>query len=99
MRTTKLIENISAKFIAWLMSIVMAFLTVVRVLYRSYIDVTYQEIIHYRNDNVLLAVLFLVLTIEVVWILQKKHLLEEIPEKPLVIGMLIYVAVVSGFWA
>lgn len=99
MKTTKLIEKISAKFIAWLMIIVMTFLTVVSVLYRSYIDVTYQEIIHYRNDNVLLAVLFLVLTIAVVWILQKKHLLEMIPEKSVLIGMLIYVAIVSGLWA
>ena len=63
MKITKLIENISAKFITWFMIIVMAFLTVVSVLYRSYIDVTYQEIIHYRNDNVLLAMLFLLVTV------------------------------------
>lgn len=99
MKITKLIEDISAKFITWFMIIVMAFLTIVSVLHRSYIDVTYQEIIHYRNDNVLLAVLFLTVTIVAVYFLQKKHLLEKIPEKPLLIVMLIYVTAVSGLWA
>lgn len=99
MRKIKLLENLSAKFIAWLMIIIMAFLTLVSILYRSYIDVTYQEIIHYRNDNVVLAILFMLVTIAAVWCMQKKHLLERIPEKPLVIGMLIYVVAMSGFWA
>ena len=99
MKITKLIENISAKFITWFMIIVTAFLTVVSALYRSYIDVTYQEIIHYRNDNVLLALIFLMVTIAAVCFLQKKHLLEKVPERPLLIAVLVYVAAISGLWA
>ena len=83
MKKTKLIENISAKFIAWFMVIVMTFLTVVSLFSRSYIDVTYQEVIQYRNDNVLLALLFLFVGIATVILLQKKRLLEKIPEKSL----------------
>lgn len=81
------------------MIIVMAFLTIVSMLYRSYIDVTYQEIIYYRKDNVFFAVLFLLVTIVAMWFLQKKHLLEKVPERPLLIVMLIYVTAVSGLWA
>ena len=98
MKKTKLIENISAKFIAWFMVIVMTFLTVVSLFFRSYIDVTYQEVIQYRNDNVILALLFLFVVIVAVVLLQKKRLLEKIPEKPLLIAMLIYVVIVSGLW-
>ena len=99
MKTTKIFENISAKFITWCMIIVMTFLTVVSVLYRSYIDVTYQEVIHYRNDNVVLAVMFLAAAVVGISFLQRRQLLEKIPEKPLLITMLIYAAAVSGLWA
>lgn len=95
----KRLESFSAKFITWCMIIVMAFLTVVSLCFRSYIDVTYQEVIHYRNDNVFLAVGFLAVTIVVIYFLQKKSLLEIVPEKPLLVLMLIYVAGVSGLWA
>ena len=64
---TKFAERFSSKFITWFMIVVMLFLTVVSLLFRSYIDVTYQEIIYYRKDNVLLAVIFLVATTALVW--------------------------------
>ena len=58
MRKTTLIEKLSVKLIAWMMTVIMFFLSMVSILYRSYIDVTYQEIIHYRKDNVVLAAIF-----------------------------------------
>ena len=73
MKKTNLFENISAKFITWCMIIVMTFLTVVSVLYRSYIDVTYQEVIHYRNDNVVLAVMFLAAAVVGISFLQRRY--------------------------
>ena len=81
------------------MIVVMLFLTVVSLLFRSYIDVTYQEIIYYRKDNVLLAVIFLVATTALVWWGRKKGILVKIPEKPLFILLMVYVACVSGIWA
>lgn len=93
------IENFSSKFITWFMIVVMLFLTVVSLLFRSYIDVTYQEIIYYRKDNVLLAVLFLAATIAIVWWGKKKGILDKIPEKPLFFLLMVYVACVSGIWA
>lgn len=96
---TNVIETISAKFITWFMVIVMAFLTVVSLCYRSYIDVTYQEVIYYRTDNVILAIGFLVVTIVVVYLLQKKGVLTKVPEKPLLLILLAYVALISGVWA
>ena len=99
MKATKLVEHISAKFIAWTMILIMAFLTVVSILYRSYIDVTYQEMIHYRTDNVVLAFVFLVAVIVLVCFLQKKQMLEKIPEIPLLIFVLVFVAGASGIWA
>ena len=55
----KTLESFSAKFITWCMIAVMGFLTVVSLCFRSYIDVTYQETIYYRNDNILVAAVFL----------------------------------------
>ena len=99
MRKTILIEKLSVKLIAWMMTIIMFFLSMVSILYRSYIDVTYQEIIHYRKDNVVLAVIFVLAVITVIYLLQKKKWLDRIPTKILLIIMLIYVTVVSGLWA
>ena len=42
-------ENVAAKGITSIMGLIMLFLTVVSLLFRSYIDVTYQEIIYYRK--------------------------------------------------
>ena len=92
-------EKFSSKFITWFIIIIMTFLTVISILFRSYIDVTYQEVIYYRSDNVFLALGFLAGMAATVYFLQKKHLLERIEEKPLLIVMLVYVAVVSGLWA
>ena len=55
----KIFESAASKSIAWIMLIITAFLTGVSFFFRSYIDVTYQEIIYYRKDNVILSALFL----------------------------------------
>lgn len=81
------------------MVLVMLFLTVVSLLFSSYIDVTYQEIIYYRKDNVVLAALFLIGSIAVVRFGSRKQVFEKIPEKKLLAVMLLYVAVISGAWA
>lgn len=81
------------------MIIVMLFLTTVSLLFRSYIDVTYQEIIHYRKDNVLLAVLFLTCFIAITGFGLKKQIFKKISEKRLLALLLTYVAVISGVWA
>lgn len=94
-----LIENFSSKFITWLMIIVMLFLTTVSLFFRSYIDVTYQEIIYYRKDNVLLAVLFLTCFIAITGFGLKKQIFQKISEKILLVLLIIYVAVISGVWA
>ena len=96
---TELLERYSSKFITWFMIIVMLFLTVVSLLFRSYIDVTYQEIIYYRKDNVILAVLFLAAAVVTVRWGKKTGILGKIPEKPLLILLMIYVALISGIWA
>lgn len=96
---TELLEKVSTKFITWFMILVMMFLTVVSLLFRSYIDITYQEIIYYRKDDLLLAVFFLIATIAIVWWGKKKGILGKIPEKPLFFLLMIYVAFVSGIWA
>lgn len=81
------------------MILVMAFLTGVSILYRSYIDVTYQEVIHYRTDNAALAIGFLAVFIAILWYAGKKRTLKNISEKKLLILLLVFVAAVSGLWA
>lgn len=92
-------ENIASKGIAWIMVIVMTFLTVNSFLFRSYIDVTYQEIIYYRTDNWLLALLFTMAILFLVCWGLKKDFLRKIPERPLLLTLLVYVAVISSLWA
>ncbi len=92
-------ENFSAKAISWIMAAVMAFLTVVSLLYRSYIDVTYQEVICYRKDNVILAVVTLVLFMLFLRMGTKKRWFGKLQERKLLIFVLVYAAAVSGIWA
>lgn len=95
----EMIEKFSSKFITWFMIAIMFFLTIVSLFFRSYIDVTYQEIIHYRTDNILLAIIFLTLVCIVLSICLRKRIFEKIPEKPLLVILLVYVAFISSLWA
>ncbi|MGN0334351.1 MAG: glycosyltransferase family 39 protein [Lachnospiraceae bacterium] len=92
-------ENVFLKIIVWLMLAVMSFLTVVSLLYRSYIDVTYREIIYYRKDNVLLACVFLAAAFLFFHLGSKKRWFTKMNEKKLLICLLVYVFAVSGVWA
>lgn len=98
MKKDSFVERFSSGVIVWMMIIVMTFLTVVSLLFRSYIDVTYQEVIHYRTDNVILAVGFLAAVAAAVLAGFRKKIFERIPEKPLLLILLVYVAAVSGIW-
>lgn len=92
-------EDIASKGIAWFMVIVMAFLTLNSLFFRSYIDVTYQEVIHYRRDNAFLTLGFFVFFILLIYFLNKKQILKRMPEKILLSILLSYVLIVSGMWA
>ncbi len=92
-------EEFASKGIAWLMFLVMAFLTLISMIFRSYIDGTYQEIIYYRKDNILLAVFFLALMAVLVRLGIQKGLFVKMPEKTLLGILLLYTALVSGVWA
>lgn len=95
----KFLETTACGVITWLMIFVMAFLTINSFFFRSYIDVTYVETIHYRKDNALLALLFLAGMAALLYVGIKKGILAKIPEKPLLAVLLVYVAALSGLWA
>lgn len=95
----RLLENAAIKTITGLMCGIMGFLTIVSLLFRSYIDVTYQEIIYYRNDNVILALLFLAGILLLGAFGWKKGWFLKIGERQLLIALLIYIAMISGGWA
>lgn len=92
-------ESAASKSIAWIMIVIMTFLSAVSFLFRSYIDVTYQEIIYYRRDNVILAAAFLAIFLASIWYMRKKNRFSKIPEKTLLAVLLVYAAAVSGLWA
>lgn len=94
----KKIETIATRSIAFMVAMIMSFLTLMSFLQDSYFQTNYAEAVYYRTDNIINNFVFMTLVILLLFFAYRKKCIEKISEKSLILVLSVWVVVISGLW-